>query len=182
MRTRFSYLMPSAVLQRAWMRTIMGNPWWAARQAVVYGAGGFPNPRVIEPEGNVGTTLAARVAAALEAGVVLAHSHRDYCGTGLRFADGEYIYGKVFDGRLPTSSEALPWLEASDIERMVFRRRKEFVSCLAALTDQSLSGMNLPESWHHNNGRLTIERLRKFVEECEKNENRARFAPHFEPT
>jgi hypothetical protein len=116
-----------------------------------------------ETEATVGTTLATRVAAQLEAGAILADSHRDYCGTGLRFSDGEFIYGQVYDGRLPTSSEAPTWLEESDIERKVFRRRSEFIAWLAAQTDESLSGKNLPESWHHNAARLTIARLQRFV-------------------
>ena len=116
-------------------------------------------------ESTVGTRLATQAADTLETGAVLADSHRDYCGTGLRFADGEYIYGQVYDGRFPTNSEAPTWLEAWDVERKVFPQRHEFIAWLGVQSDDSLSGKTLPESWQRNAGRLTIERLRPFVGE-----------------
>jgi len=117
------------------------------------------------PEAAVGMILATQVADRLEAGAVLAFSHRDYCGTGLRCVEGEFIYGQVYDGRLSTSAEAPTWLEESDSERKVFFARDDFISWLAAQTDESLSGKKLRDVWHHNNGRLTIERLQRFVQE-----------------
>jgi hypothetical protein len=115
----------------------------------------------------IGISLATQVANRLEAGAMLAELHRDYCGTGLRFVDGEYIYGQVYDGLLPSSSEIHPRQEADDVERKTFRKRTEFIAWLAGQTDESLSGKKLPLSWQHNAGRLTIERLQRFVQQNE---------------
>jgi hypothetical protein len=117
-----------------------------------------------EPDATVGMALAKRVATRLEAGEILAYSHRDYCGTGLRFADGEYIYGRVYDGLLPSTTEAWHGQLDEDIDRKTFGQRAEFLAWLDSQTDESLSGENLPEAWHRNNQRVTIERLQRFIE------------------
>ncbi len=75
------------------------------------------------------------------------------------------MYGQVYDGRLPTTSEAPTWLETSDVEHKVFRQRTDFIAWLAAQTDDLLSGKTLPEPWPRNAGRVTIERLRVFAED-----------------
>jgi hypothetical protein len=86
----------------------------------------------------VGTTVAEAVASRLESGVTLAYGHRDYCGVGLRFVDGEYIYGEVSDGVLPSTKELQEWTAvAPTMERYVFSNRADFVVWLAEQTDAS---------------------------------------------
>lgn len=51
----------------------------------------------------VGMAIAEAVTNRLESGVALAYGHRDYCGAGLRFVDGEFIFGEVSDGLLPST-------------------------------------------------------------------------------
>ena len=114
-------------------------------------------------EQTVGLGLATTVAERLKAGMVLAFSHRDYCGLGLRFAEGEFIYGEVNDGHLPSKSEMKYWHEAGDIERETFVSEAEFISWLSAQSDSSLSGSNLSERWLRDNQRITIARLHQFV-------------------
>ena len=111
----------------------------------------------------VGPELAAQVADGLERGGYLAYGHRDYCGMGLRFAAGVYLYGEVHDGDLPAENEPFPWTEGADNERLIFRSRAEFVDWLAAQSDASLSGRELAKEWLRGNQRLTLERLRRFV-------------------
>jgi hypothetical protein len=120
-----------------------------------------------QPDAIVGADLATRVARNLEAGQVLAHSHRDYCGTGMRYADGEYIYGQVYDGLLPSTAEARHGQLDDDEDRKTFVERSEFISWLASQTDRSLSGEGLSQEWQRHNGRVTIERLWQFVDEGE---------------
>ncbi|WP_226467616.1 hypothetical protein [Luteimonas panaciterrae] len=45
----------------------------------------------------VGAELATKEAQLLEAGEMLAYRHRDYCGMGLRYAEGRFICGEVDD-------------------------------------------------------------------------------------
>lgn len=111
----------------------------------------------------VGSDLADRVAQVLEAGKVLAHQHRDYCGMGLRYADGKFIYGEVNDGLLPSDHEVKHWQAGGDIERRSFSSRLAFVEWLASQSNESLSGANLTQEWLRNNQRLTVERLEAFA-------------------
>ena len=53
-----------------------------------------------------GAALAERVADLLEAGLVLAHGHRDYCGMGLQCEGGVWAYGEFWDGLLQEAKEA----------------------------------------------------------------------------
>jgi hypothetical protein len=111
----------------------------------------------------VGETLATKVARQLEAGNILAYNHRDYCGVGLRFADGIYVYGAVYDGYLPTAIEAKDYDSSSNEERRHFHSRESFVAWLAIQSDVSLSGTELSNSWLWYNQRLIIARLTEFV-------------------
>jgi hypothetical protein len=115
----------------------------------------------------VGLLLANQVASALEAGGILAYSHRDYCGIGLRFVDQVFVYGKVYDGKLPSPKEVAHLQEGGNLEQRVFGSKEEFVQWLAGQTDESLSGKDLKQEWLQNNQRLSISRLKTFVEECE---------------
>lgn len=111
----------------------------------------------------VGVSLAMQVARKLENGAILAHAHRDYCGIGLRYVDGTYVCGEVFDGALPSPTEVKAWQESAKVEWMAFESRPAFVAWLSRQSDDSLSGQHLPQAFAHDNQRLTIERLKKFV-------------------
>ena len=112
---------------------------------------------------SVGLLLANQVASALESGKILAYSHRDYCGIGLRFVDQVFVCGEVNDGELPSPKEVAYWQEGGNFEQKIFDSKEEFVQWLAAQTDESLSGKNLEQEWLRNNQRLSISRLRAFV-------------------
>jgi len=112
----------------------------------------------------VGTSVAEAVANRLETGTTLAYGHRDYCGTGLRFVDGEYIYGEVSDGMLPSTKELQEWAQVpTAMERIVFSNRTEFVAWLAAQTDASLNGSGLRDPCLVGNQRLSKRRLLAFA-------------------
>lgn len=111
-----------------------------------------------------GKELAEAVANRLERGDVLAYGHRDYCGVGLRYADGEYIYGEVSDGELPSSAELSIWTAVpAQMERRIFSSRNLFVSWLADQSDESLHGRELQDEWLVGNQRLSRRRLDSFA-------------------
>lgn len=103
-----------------------------------------------------GNALAAKVAKALKDKGPCVNSHRDYCGKGLAFVDGKFLYGSVNDGYLDNVD--MEWVDD-----------KEFVEWLASQSDWSLSGIDstLPgyekEPFGRNNQRITKDRLEDFV-------------------
>ena len=104
------------------------------------------------PAETVGIELAGIVADRLEAGMVLKFGHRDYCGIGLRYAEGEYICGEVNDGHLPSRSELEGyWQEGGGIERMTWSSKSYFVAWLFSQSDESMSGSELINKWLRNN-------------------------------
>jgi len=113
----------------------------------------------------VGRDLAEAVATKLERGFVLAYNHRDYCGMGLRFADGEYIYSVVDDGELCTTAQLKEQRQnIAEMERLAFSSRRSFVSWLSTQSDESLYGRDLVP-FVAGNQRLSIKRLESFVME-----------------
>lgn len=110
----------------------------------------------------IGTALAEQVATRLEQGVTLAFDHPEYCGMGLQFVDGVYVYAEVQDGRLPLPRN-LQGGPMANMEHAMFTTRDAFVAWLAAQSDQSLSGATLADEFLRNNQRLTLERLQQFV-------------------
>lgn len=119
--------------------------------------------KITSSDAKVGTSLAKEVASKLENGAILAYTHRDYCGIGLRYADGKYVCGEVFDGTLPSPEEFEAWPDKENVEWRTFKSRSHFVTWLTEQTDHSLAGKNLPQAFYHDNQRLTIERLQDFV-------------------
>jgi hypothetical protein len=106
-----------------------------------------------------GVELATAVAERLQRGDTLSYSHRDYCGTGLRFIDDNFIYGKVVDGLLPSEAELLTWTDKpSNMERMVFSSRSSFIAWLAEQSDTTLAGNDIRPTQ-----RITGRRLRSFA-------------------
>lgn len=111
-----------------------------------------------------GKELAMAVADRMQRGDTLSYSHRDYCGTGLRFSDENFIYGEVVDGELPSEAELLSWTtRPSEIERLVFSSRTSFVDWLASQSDATLVGTGLQPAWLVGNQRITGRRLRSFA-------------------
>lgn len=106
--------------------------------------------QAVEGSRSIGTDLANQIAEYLEGGLILAFRHKEYCGVGLRFAEGRYVYGHVADGDLPTPTEFAEW-GWSSYERREFLDRASFVSWLATETTNSLAG--------DGNQRLTRGRL-----------------------
>lgn len=110
----------------------------------------------------IGTALAERVATRLEQGKTLAFDHPEYCGMGLQWVDGIYLYAEVQDGRLPLPHN-LQGGPMANMEHAMFATREAFIAWLAAQSDQSLSGATLADEFLRNNQRITQERLQQFV-------------------
>ncbi|MEN9865553.1 MAG: hypothetical protein RL748_1143 [Pseudomonadota bacterium] len=111
-----------------------------------------------------GLALANAVADRLSSGAILAYTHREYCGTGLAFENGAFIFGEVYDGQLPSPTQVLNMQERGEsVEYQSFASRADFVAWLAAQSDDSLSGQNLAQDWQRGNQRLTRQRLQEFI-------------------
>jgi hypothetical protein len=115
-------------------------------------------PAIAEP---YGTGLANKVADLLERGQSVIYGHADYCGTGLRFVAGRYVYDEVWNGELACLRQQPP---AFDKALKVFGDRATFVAWLAQQCDQSLSGRDRPDPYYWNNQRITRTRLERAVE------------------
>jgi hypothetical protein len=100
-------------------------------------------------ESKVGKEMAQKVAQRLMMKCDLMFDHRDYCGTGLTWNRGEFVYGKVYDGLLQQPMKT-------------FKQEHDFVSWLAEQTNTSLAGLD-EDVFYHNNQRLTLTRLFNFV-------------------
>ena len=88
----------------------------------------------------IGSELAQQIAELLEQGLQICLRHRDYCGMGLRYREGIFLYGEVIDGELP-----------ADDKHEAFTSREAFASWLATQSNCTLHG--------DGNQRLTRERL-----------------------
>jgi hypothetical protein len=95
-----------------------------------------------------GQELAERVADYLVSRGKIAHDHRDYCGAGLIFRDGAFLYGEVWDG----------YVESGQKE-MSFRDRATFVDWLAGQSDETLCGREAGNPFILGNQRITRARL-----------------------
>ena len=111
----------------------------------------------------VGSDLATKVADAMDAGARLAYAHRDYCGMGLCKDGSVYVYGEVMDGDIPSRAELLAWQQPYPGERQEFANREQFISWLQSQSDHTLSGVELADTWLHNNQRITVKRLQEFA-------------------
>jgi hypothetical protein len=92
-----------------------------------------------------GAVLADQVADALDRGVAVTYTHRDYCGMGMVRRPGGYTYGQVYDGDL--------------LDGTVFPTRAAFVAWLADQSDATLSGREGPLPFDWDNQRITRVRL-----------------------
>ena len=116
----------------------------------------------VSPMETVGTQLADDVAAALEGGLIITYCHRDYCGVGLRYHNGIFIYDESHDSTIATEDDLVQWQAQPSTQRKTFSSRPLFIAWLASQTDESLSGaeLKLSNRFVANNQRLTIQRLR----------------------
>jgi hypothetical protein len=96
-----------------------------------------------------GAALANAVADALDRGVILAYSHRDYCGMGLCRTDAGYDYGPVYDGLL--------------YDTTTFPTRAAFVAWLAGQSDATFAGRDDPSPFNWDNQRITRARLTEAI-------------------
>ncbi len=109
-----------------------------------------------------GRQLAEAVCALLERGLTIGNAHRDYCGMGLCFAHGKYIFDEVHDGRIAPAEENSGTPPAAASRRREFADRGQFVEWLAEQSDESL------HPWNHRNQPLTLARLIQVVAQCSK--------------
>lgn len=97
-----------------------------------------------------GETLAEAVAAKLQAGEVLGHAHRDYCGMGLAYQDGRWRYGELWDGVMQETVQQ--WTD-----------RDAFVAWLASRSDASLANLDRKDAFYWGNQTLDHDRLQAWV-------------------
>lgn len=106
----------------------------------------------VEPFGH---DLAERVASGLQAGWVLAYSHRDYCGMGLYWQDGRFCYAEIYDGR--PDEPAL----------RVFDERDAFVEWFASQSSASLARLDDPKPFFRGNQVIARWRVLEFVKQAD---------------
>lgn len=74
-----------------------------------------------------GRELAEKVAHQIEKGMLLAYTHRDYCGDGLYFDKGRYIWASIHDG-------------GPDEDLKTWTSREAFITFLAEMSDYTCCG------------------------------------------
>lgn len=112
----------------------------------------------------VGRELALQVAQNLVKGKSLVYLHPYYCGIGLLYREGAYMCLQVGDWPYPSLDEALILQAQGKDECKVFPDTDSFIEWLSVQSDESLDGHELDDPWLRANQRLTIERLRQFVQ------------------
>lgn len=95
-----------------------------------------------------GISLATRITDALDSGMSILNTHRDYCGMGLVKEGENYVYGSVFDG----------YLQEPDPSGS-FGSRKEFIDWLASQSDALFAGREIENEFYWDNQRITRQRL-----------------------
>ncbi|MCB2377598.1 hypothetical protein LGH70_08390 [Hymenobacter sp. BT635] len=106
-----------------------------------------------------GILLAEQVADALLAGRRLVPHHRDYCGMGLAYEAGTFVYAEVWDGQL----QGLNTQDQRPPVALFFATRPEFVQWLSRQTDAALSRRELVDSFYWANQTITRQRLLQLV-------------------
>ena len=106
-----------------------------------------------------GPALAEQVAASLLAGHTVVSYHRDYCGMGLAYKDGVFLYGEVWDGQLQSWNTH----ENRAASLLTFQDRAAFVAWLSQQSDATLSRREMADSFYWNNQPITQQRLAAFV-------------------
>ncbi|SFN83016.1 hypothetical protein SAMN05428949_3598 [Chitinophaga sp. YR627] len=99
----------------------------------------------------IGKPLAEKVATALRHGSI-GYTHRDYCGMGLEYREGQYHYGELWDGGMHLS-------------RQSFDTQSAFVQWLSQQSNASLSNIHLKDTFYWGNQVITRERLEQFLQD-----------------
>ena len=97
----------------------------------------------------VGVEVAKKVARKLRSGKSVYNQHRDYCGHGLTYKEGEYCFIVVHDG----------WLEYSEVIAS-FDNEESFVSFLSRQSDFTLSGASKQEPVFYTEDRFLLNNQR----------------------
>jgi hypothetical protein len=109
-----------------------------------------------------GRVMASKIADLLETGETIVQGQKDFCGTGLAFIDGRFVYDDMKDGRLACLAQTPPSFDQS---LAVFSDRNAFVAWLAGQSDESLSGKREHRDPWSRTQRITMSRLRAAVTE-----------------
>lgn len=99
-----------------------------------------------------GLPLTERVADYLQRGGEIAHRHPYFCGVGLAFRNGEFVYGYVEEGGTDAFLDSTSLLGR-------FPNREDFIAWLAVQSDTTLSGNEESDAFLRGNQRITRERL-----------------------
>lgn len=97
----------------------------------------------------LGVELATKVADALMHGSI-GHSHRDFCGMGLEYSNGQYIYGALWDGGMDKPEQS-------------FTSRQAFIDWLSIQSNASLANIQTEDTFYWGNQVITRERLEQFL-------------------
>lgn len=106
-----------------------------------------------------GQALAQHVATTLLSGRVLASYHRDYCGMGLQYVQGTFIYGEVWDGQLQSWNT----FENRAASVLAFPDQTTFIEWLSTQSDATLDRREMAEPFYRKNQTITRQRLLAFV-------------------
>jgi hypothetical protein len=106
----------------------------------------------------IGNELAQVAAIYIRSGLVITYHHKEWCGFGLRYAEGKFIYGGSHDGEIltPTELAACGWNVPG---RKEFDSREQFVSWLAPQTNELFASDDRGQP-------MTRERIVSAVEYC----------------
>lgn len=97
----------------------------------------------------IGPELATKVADALHHGSI-GHSHRDFCGWGLEYENGQYSYGTLWDGGM-------------DKPELTFNDRQAFIDWLSEQSNATLANIHKEDSFYWGNQVITRDRLEQFL-------------------
>lgn len=98
-----------------------------------------------------GEAIATQVAAQLDAGKSLGHTHRDYCGMGIEKDNaGRYLYGELYDGYITAPT--------------IFESRASFINWLARQSTATLARLDDVNPFFHGNQVITRERILSFIQ------------------
>jgi len=109
-----------------------------------------------------GRVMASKIADLLEKGETIVQGQKDFCGTGLAFVDGRFVYDDMRDGRLACLASTPPSFDQS---LAVFSDRSAFVDWLAGQSDESLSGKREHRDPWSRTQRITMSTLRAVATE-----------------
>jgi hypothetical protein len=110
-----------------------------------------------------GRVMANKIADLLEAGETIIQGQKDFCGTGLAFVDGRFVYDDMRDGRLACLNSTPPTFDKA---LAIFSDRAAFVAWLAGQSDHSLAGSREHRDPWSKTQRITLNQLRAVATEA----------------